>query len=160
LLDRQGALDTLASSTDGVVRMKRAPAAPIPTSDEWVALLSRESTPDLVRRAEQLAATYPNVPTVIEPDLNRAGYRLLRGGDAAGAVRVQRFNAMTHPTSANAYDSLADACQAAADRACMAEAYRRLILVLPGDSSIPADVKERMRANAEAKLRELGGARN
>ncbi len=161
LLHRQGALDTLASSTtDGVVRMKRSLAAPIPASEEWVALLSRVSTTDLVRRAEQLAATYPNVPTVIEADLNRAGYRLLRGGDAAGAVRVQRFNALTHPTSANAYDSLADACQAAADRDCTAEAYRRLIVVLPGDSSLPAGVKERMRANAEAKLRELGGERN
>ncbi|MFN8179708.1 MAG: hypothetical protein U0167_17395 [bacterium] len=148
------ALDTLASPPDPVLRMTKTPAAPIPSSDEWLDLLRREETNALVQRADTLAAKYPDVPVVIERDLNRAGYRLLPDRPT-DAVRVFRFNALTHSASANAYDSLAEACAAVADRPGEIEAYRNVLRALPADASLPADAKDRMRASAEAKLREL-----
>ena len=153
-------LDALAAAPGGVLRMKRAPGAAIPTSEEWVALLARDNLDDLVKRAERLAANYPTLPVVVERDLNRAGYRLLSEGKAQEAVRMLRFNALTHPSSANVYDSLADACKAAVDRDGMISAYRKLLQALPNDSSLPAAVKERMRINAEGRLVELGVSRN
>jgi hypothetical protein len=153
---KKAALDSLAAAKSGVLRMTKTAAAPIPSSDEWEQLLRRNEVSALTHKADDLAAAYPKVPVVVERDLNRAGYRLMQAGESKQAAKVLLFNALTHPTSANAFDSLAEGCEAARDKAGEVAAYQKVLRVLPSDKSIPDDVKERMRTNAESKLKELG----
>lgn len=145
-------------SRDPLLRIRAAPAADIPTTAGWVRVVERDGVAAAVSRFEGLRTRHPGVTIVIEGEVNSAGYRLLRSGKAERAVSVFRFNAGTHPASANVYDSLADGCVAAGDDACTIHAYERLLEALPGDSAIPAAVKERMRENAEAKLKALSSS--
>lgn len=153
---RPDAMRSLTSPDRETLRIEKKEAAAIPTSEQWLSLLREGSAEELAGRAARLVERYPNVPVVIEARMNREGYRLMREGDTGVALEVMRFNAVTHPASANAYDSLADACQAASDDPCTIEAYRKLLQALPRDSALPPDVKERLRENAEKRLKELG----
>jgi hypothetical protein len=62
------------------------------------------------------------------------------------------LNTELRPTSANAYDSLADARIAAGDRKGAAEAYRKALAALPGDTRASDALKAQVRANAERFL--------
>lgn len=62
-----------------------------------------------------------------EPVLNRLGYRLLREGRTAAAVRVFELNVSLFPRSFNAYDSLGEAQLRAGDRAAAIVSLRRAI---------------------------------
>lgn len=55
-------------------------------------------------------------------------------GDAAGAVRVQHFNGLAHPTCEIAYGHLADACRSAGGTRLSVYAYGDLVQVLHGES--------------------------
>lgn len=64
-----------------------------------------------------------------EDALNSLGYEVLRAGDAEGAIRVFRANAERFPTSANVWDSLAEAYMEAGDKT-KAVAYYTVSLTL------------------------------
>lgn len=66
-----------------------------------------------------------------EADTNAYGYALLGRGDATDAVRILRLNTQTHPNSANAFDSLGEACLAASDTACAVAAYQGALAIDP-----------------------------
>jgi hypothetical protein len=59
-----------------------------------------------------------------------------------------RLNAAVFPTSANAFDSLADGLIALGDRAGAASAYRRVLDLLETDASLSAETREILRRNA------------
>lgn len=137
------------------VRLLVVERARVPGTAEWIARIQEHGAERAGRQLAELRSRYPRATLVIESEVNGAGYRLLREGKAAAAVAVFRFNTLAHPRSANAYDSLADGCRALGDRACEAGALRSLLAELPADGRIPADVKDRMRAAAQARVGEL-----
>jgi hypothetical protein len=67
-----------------------------------------------------------------ERDLNLLGYRLISAGKGDQAIQVFRLNTRTFPTSANAYDSLAEALLGRGDRDAAIASYRKALEVQPG----------------------------
>jgi hypothetical protein len=67
----------------------------------------------------------------IEGDLNRLGYTLLRSDRGNDALRIFRLVAATHPESANAHDSLAEALWREGDLEAAITEYERAIEIDP-----------------------------
>jgi hypothetical protein len=131
-------------------------AAPVPDTDGWERLLQARGLAQTVEHAAQLQRQFPNLTIVEERNVNALGYRRLREGRTAQAVDLFRLNSLTHPASANAFDSLADGCLALGDDECVAAAYGDLLRALPRDASLPPAVKHRMRERAEKALHDGG----
>lgn len=70
-----------------------------------------------------------------EAQLNMLGYRLLKRGEVAGAVRLAELNAEAFPESWNVHDSLGEAYLAAGDRERAASSYGRALTLHPGSAS-------------------------
>lgn len=131
-------------------------AAPVPDTDGWEHVLQTRGLAAAVHHATDLGRQFPTLTIVEERSINALGYRRLREGHAAQAVDLFRLNAQTHPTSANAFDSLADGCVALGDDTCVVAAYRDLLRTLPSDTSLPSEVKDRMRERAQKALQDGG----
>ncbi len=76
-----------------------------------------------------------------ESDTNRLGYRLLRKGELESALAVFELNVRTHPSSANVYDSLAEAHLAAGNRALAIENYRKAVALDPHKKTARAELR-------------------
>jgi tetratricopeptide (TPR) repeat protein len=59
--------------------------------------------------------------------VNAAGYRLLRAGNAAGALRVFRMNVRVHPDYTNGWDSLGEAYADSGDAANAIKAFEAVL---------------------------------
>lgn len=154
LWGRPAALDSLRSVAPDQLRWTVQPGAEIPSTTGWLERIGQDGAEAAAEVVGQLRDSNPGVVVVKSSEINREGYRLISGGQVHQAVRVMRFNTLAFPTSANSYDSLADACVAANDRACAVMAYRDLLRALPDDRTLPEAVRQRMGENANAKLRE------
>jgi pimeloyl-ACP methyl ester carboxylesterase len=66
-----------------------------------------------------------------EDDVNSWGYALLHDGETQQALTVFQLNVKLHPESANAYDSLAEADEAAGDRPHAIAHYKRALELRP-----------------------------
>jgi putative intracellular protease/amidase len=71
--------------------------------------------------AAALARYHELDPRPEEAELNRTGYALLARGEGAAARALLELVVAAHPASANARDSLADACERSGDRAAALE---------------------------------------
>jgi len=94
--------------------------------------------------------------TIRESEVNTIAYAYLNRGDGTFALKLFRINTLAFPRSANTFDGLADALIATGDSRGAAEAYRRVLELLPGDSSISSSTREALRNNA---TRFLSGVR-
>lgn len=66
-----------------------------------------------------------------EDEVNLWGYRLLEQGRPKDAIEIFKLNVSLYPTSANTYDSLAEAYEVAGDRALAIKNYRRSLELNP-----------------------------
>lgn len=66
-----------------------------------------------------------------ENDLNSRGYLLLKEGKIKEAIEVFKLNITFFPNSDNCYDSLAEACEAAGDKAGALANYKRSLELNP-----------------------------
>jgi hypothetical protein len=116
-------------------------------------------------RIEQAAERYraarakdPKNFSFSEERLTGVGLRAMAAGDARGAIPLLRVNVLAAPDSTNAYDSLGEAYLRAGDKAQAIAAYQQALATLARDKTTSASVKEDLRKNALAKLKELGAA--
>jgi dienelactone hydrolase len=111
-----------------------------------------------VREFWRLAVTPDGVSEAVqlfhEAALNQLGYFHLQAGRASEAVRLFRLNTLVFPSSANTYDSLADAHLASGERELALRMSQRALELLPKDRSSEA-VKQAIRESAEAKIAKL-----
>ncbi|MBV6506961.1 MAG: hypothetical protein ILNGONEN_02549 [Syntrophorhabdaceae bacterium] len=103
----------------------------------------------------RLKATQPELYNFAESELNTLGYQLLNHGKAPAALAIFRLNTEMYPQSANAYDSLADAAQAAGDAALAIQCYEKVLALLPANPHYPVEFKNRLSHNARAGLQKL-----
>ncbi len=94
------------------VREALHPAANIPDFARELATQGFDNATEIYQRAKK---SDPNFK-LPEHDLNSWGYELLGSGKASKAIAVFHLNAAMHPESANTYDSLAEAQEAAGDK--------------------------------------------
>jgi tetratricopeptide (TPR) repeat protein len=80
----------------------------------------------------RLRAANPDDPAVSEVRLNGLGYTLLQAGRKADSLAVFRLNTEFYPRSANPWDSLAEATEAAGDAAGAIELYRKALALANG----------------------------
>jgi dienelactone hydrolase len=108
----------------------------------------------VVRSGVKLAlATYDSELT--ESRMNQLGYLLAANKRMGEALEVLAANVSRHPSSANAYDSLAENELAAGDVALAAQHYRQELTLLDSDTSLSAELRERLRGNAQQHVRQL-----
>ena len=90
------------------------------------------------------------------PSINRLGYNYLRTGRRREAMALFRLNTELHPTSANAWDSLADALVQADDREGAIEATQKALARVDADPSLDEGAKFWIRTGGKGRLHELG----
>lgn len=95
-----------------------------------------------VARYAELKAKAPDHYDFSEGELNTLGYDLLRAGRIDDAVTVFGMNAEAYPGSANALDSLAEACEAAEDVDRAIELYHRALELDPEFTHAAERLKE------------------
>lgn len=93
---------------------------------------------------------------VIREDvLNANAYWLMQHDHLPDAIEAFKLMAETYPQSANAYDGLGDAYEAAGNKSEAIKATQTCLQKLNGDTSIDADFRERIRQSAQGKLQRL-----
>ena len=97
-------------------------------------------------------------PAVAEQRFNGVGYRLLMQKDYPKAIAIFQLNTELYPASANTYDSLAEAYMGSGDKEKAIALYRKSMQVIDADAKATPEQKTAMKANAIAKLTELGAA--
>lgn len=131
----------------------KAPAAApqTPTGRFWAALEEPGGASAAAEIYHEARKRDPEAYLFPEGILNQTAYDLMAAGKAKDAIVLCRLNTEAYPTSANAYDSLADAYLADGQTEPARQAARKVIELLPGDKS-PEDFKTLVRQSAERKL--------
>jgi hypothetical protein len=106
------------------------------TSASVAVLIERAITAGDTSAAEHAVAAARGKPVnryvSFERDINALGYRLISAGKSDQAIQVFRLNTRTFPSSANAYDSLAEALLGGGYRDAAIASYRKALEVQPG----------------------------
>jgi CubicO group peptidase (beta-lactamase class C family) len=98
------------------------------------AALTGQERVDPAATAAAFRAANPGF-TADEHELNDWGYRLLAFGKPRSALTVLKLTAELHPASGNAFDSLGEAYAANGDNAAAITAYRRSLVLDPGNKN-------------------------
>lgn len=131
-----------------------SPPAPTPVVEFWTAV----SQPGGMDRARQIfdecRKKDPGMILFPEGEANVHGYSLLQAGNTKDAIAMFQMNVDAYPSSANTYDSLADAHLAAGNRDEALRLAEKTLELLPNDKA-PAEFKALVRESAEKKIQEL-----
>ncbi len=92
-------------------------------------------------------------------NLDRFG-RMRLGHDNATAREVFRYIVRKHPTSANAYRSLAEGSYAAGDRPAALEAMAKALASIPEDPALSDTQKKQMTKDVKKNLAEMNSSVN
>ena len=96
----------------------------------------------------------PTAQLFVEARLNQVAYRLLRSDKRPDAIVVFRKIVELYPGSSNAYDSLAEALEAAGEKAESVSVTRKGLEVLEREE-LPAARKAQMKETLQGRLRRL-----
>jgi hypothetical protein len=139
------------------VRVTQRAAMPVPiTSDQLLTLIRTRGVEAGEAAYEDVRRRDPRAPVLAEGAINELGYTLLNNRDLQAAERVFLWNVRAYPSSANTFDSLADAYIALNNVPCAVAAYRRVILRLPADTQLTADTKVSYEKRAADYIRNAG----
>lgn len=130
------------------------PQKSTPAREFWRKAVSPSGVAEAIQMFYDLGQRGGRVPLFTEAQLNELGYFHLQAGRAGEASRLFRLNTLVYPSSANTYDSLADAYLATGQNELALRMSERALELLPKDRSSDA-VKEAIRKSAEAKIAKL-----
>jgi tetratricopeptide (TPR) repeat protein len=123
-----------------------------PTREQFMAILQERGVEEAVAIFEKFRAEDPELQLFEEYACNYTGYTYLQRGQAEAAVAVFKMNTEAYPSSANTWDSLAEAYVAVGDEEQAAACYRMVLEVLPNDTRLSDDVRGVLRSNAQQFL--------
>jgi dienelactone hydrolase len=118
--------------------------------------LEQMERPERVSAATQkLAELQAEGPThaLSEGIVNQLGYEHILDKDTKGAIEIMKLNVKAHPSSPNAYDSLADAYQADGQKELAVENAKKALELLASDTKDDEARKKGIRESAEQKLK-------
>jgi|SRR5581483_5945294 len=143
-------ISTLRPSSRTPARLAKASRD---TNEFWTAL----DEPDGIPRAEQMfrqARAQGQLPRGFdEAIVNQLGYERIAGNDNRGAIAIFKMNVEAFPSSANVYDSLADAYVANNQPDLAVQFARRALELLDKDPSLTEARREAIRQSADQKLK-------
>jgi len=131
---------------------------PVPSPVRFFQIVSERGWPAAAKVYEQAKARDPEASLFKESSLSRLGYQLLMAGKQSEAVAVLEMTVASYPKSANAYDSLADAYSAAGEKEKALASSKKVLQLLPADSTVGPDRREIIRRNTQSRLEKLKGA--
>jgi CubicO group peptidase (beta-lactamase class C family) len=140
----------LISGSERVPARRMAPDGRLPSD-----ALEEGKIEEAVTLYRKLFAEKPDDPGVAESRLNLLGYQLATRSEFAKAIAILKLNSELRPKSSNTHDSLAEIYLASGDRARALETYRKVLEVLPTDTTTEANLKARLLRNAQRKVEEL-----
>ena len=100
----------------------------------------------------------PKAMLFSEAMVNLVGYDHIQSGDTKGAVEIMKLNVAAYPNSPNVYDSLSDAYLADGQKELARQNAKRVLELLPSDTTDNEQRRNGIRASAEQKLKQLGDA--
>jgi tetratricopeptide (TPR) repeat protein len=127
-----------------------------PIREFWRKATSPTGVDEAVQLFYDVRQRRPRVALFPEGALNQLGYFHLQAGRTEEAVRLFRLNTMAYPTSANTYDSLADAHLANGQNELALRMSEKALELLPKDRS-SEERKKAIRESAEQKIAKLKG---
>ncbi len=130
-----------------------APATRVPAED-----LAAGRVDDALAGYQRLRAANPADPAVAETRLNQLGYDLIQKKDSGRAIAVLQLNTRLYPDSANTWDSLGEATEAAGDTAGAIALYKKALEILARGGTAGTAGSDGVRAHATARLKALGVA--
>ena len=139
---------TYDAPAGSIERHRKSRQRPVFTANELALLIERSGLDTAVSIVTARGTTLVPKATIRESEVNTLAYAYLNRGDGFFALKLFRINTLAFPRSANTFDGLADALIATGDSRGAAEAYRRVLELLPGDSSLSSSTREALRNNA------------
>lgn len=130
----QAQLQTFAE--DALVDLRGKPAMQAALEDA----LKKADFNDAAGVIARVKRTYPAL-NLSEELINRWGYSLLRADKTEQAIGLFRYNTERHPRSANAWDSLGEACEKANARNDAIASYRRSLELNPDNAHATKQLK-------------------
>jgi hypothetical protein len=127
---------------------------PSPTLTQLYHVVNTEGWPPAEHALAETAAKEPEAPVLEEGTLNRLGYALLGAKNTTGAIEVFKWNAGRNPASANAFDSLAEAYEAAGQKDAAAKSAQKVLALLDTDSGLTDDQRKALREAAVKRTAE------
>jgi hypothetical protein len=142
-----------------LIKSPADPKAPVTTqktpASEFLALADSATTVSkAVLYFHNARAHNPQAFLIPEFVMNGIGYGYIQAGQNDAAITILKLNTEAFPTSANTFDSLADAYLAAGQKEEALAAEQRCLELLPIDK-IGDDFKAALRQAAEEKLKKL-----
>ena len=139
----------------GLATVRALPAVtPAPTVNEVFAIVSTQGVGAGIQRLDDARKTDPQADLFQEARLNRLGYRVLRSGSASNSIPIFRRIVELFPASSNAYDSLAEALEAAGERREAVAVTEKALEVLAKQELTPEQRRD-MAELLEARLKRL-----
>lgn len=147
--------------TDTLVTRPADPKAAVsvkntPVREFWRKAVSPTGVGDAVQMFYDVAQRGGRVALFGEAELNQLGYFHLQAGRTNDAIRLFRLNTIAYSSSANTYDSLADAYLANGQNELALRMSEKALELLPKDRS-SEDRKKAIRESAEQKIAKLKG---
>ena len=128
---------------------------PAPTAEQFFLLVSDEGWTKAKAKFEENRTKYPEAGLFKESRFNQVGYRLLGTGKQADAIGVFQEVTKLYPNSANAFDSLSEACEAAGRKAEARTAAQQTLSLLAKDATMNPGRKDLLQKAAEDRLKRL-----
>jgi hypothetical protein len=139
----------------GLATIRELPAVtPAPSVQAFEALINERGIDSAMVVFRAARARDPLATLFTALQLNRLGYRLLRARKVSESISIFREAVELHPGSANAYDSLAEALEAAGQRTEALAVTRRGLDVLSGEQLTP-EQRQQMKGTLEARVQRL-----
>jgi dienelactone hydrolase len=120
-----------------------------PTADQFLDIINEYGTAKGVEIFEKFRKLYPDLELLQEARFNVLGYQMLQANRPDDAVRIFRMNAETFPASANVWDSYADGCLAVGDIKTATTCYKKVLEILPSDTTLNDQMRNTIKTNAE-----------
>ena len=140
---------------EGLATVRVVPAViPAPTVDEVFAIVAAQGVSAGMQRLDDARKTDPQADLFQEAKFDRLGYRVLRSGSAANSIPIFRRIVELFPASSNAYDSLAEALEAAGERREAVAVTEKGLEVLAKQELTPEQRRD-MAELLEARLKRL-----
>jgi len=123
-----------------------------PNEDEFVGIIQDEGGARGVELFEKFSKQEPDHQLFREPIMNALGYQLLQANRLDDALEVFRLNTLAYPNSANCWDSYAEILIATGDNETAMKCSRKVLEILPADSTTDPRLKAAIEANARERL--------
>lgn len=120
----------------------RAGVQPPPTEEKFLSVMEREGFERATGLYNESRARDPQQPIFSENFLNQLGYRLINQNRLAQAIEIFKLNVDAYPSSANVYDSLAEAYMLSGDKEMAIKFYEKSVELNPNNRGAIEAIKK------------------